>query len=420
MRSLICFSMQQPTLLPQEKQMKTSSDDARLQWQEGEQTQQMRWHSEQGAPAPKRVVVADDQMPADTAYRLACEGTALLWKGDFQNAKQLLQALARRVDRPAAKPKKKATAERVHPTPTNELPAAAFHRHRQAQAHRARVLGMLLITIYHDYSIALKRAPNVRDACIEAFGPAKENGEAFVISLRELLGLIGAHQWRKNGVRIPALDASITPHYGVYSPLRGEYLDLIAKAPLPAHATAAVGIAFDIGTGTSVIACLLAKRGVKKIIATDQDERALNCARENIGKLGYQQQIELSKTDLFPEGQADLIVCNPPWLPVRPNTPIENAIYDPESRMLRGFLSGLVTHLAPQGEAWLIMSDFAEQLGLRDENALWNWITEAGLQVVGKMDIKPQHGKATDVSDPLHAARAAEVTSLWRLRAQAR
>ena len=29
----------------------------------------------------------------------ACEGTALLWRGDFQNARQLLQALARHLKR---------------------------------------------------------------------------------------------------------------------------------------------------------------------------------------------------------------------------------------------------------------------------------------------------------------------------------
>jgi hypothetical protein len=39
----------------------------------------------------------------------------------------------------------------------------------------------------------------------------------------------------------------------------------------------------------------------------------------------------------------------------------------------------------------------------------------AGLQVRGRIDVRPQHPKATDASDPLHAARAAEVTSLWRL-----
>ncbi|HPH15484.1 MAG TPA: hypothetical protein PLC34_16865, partial [Burkholderiaceae bacterium] len=63
------------------------------------------WRSERGASPPKKVVIADDTTTADAAYRLACEGTALLWRGDFQNARQLLQALARRADKPARKPK---------------------------------------------------------------------------------------------------------------------------------------------------------------------------------------------------------------------------------------------------------------------------------------------------------------------------
>jgi hypothetical protein len=37
------------------------------------------WRAESGAAAPRRVVAADDTMSADTAYRLACEGTGLLW-----------------------------------------------------------------------------------------------------------------------------------------------------------------------------------------------------------------------------------------------------------------------------------------------------------------------------------------------------
>ncbi len=55
------------------------------------------------APPPKRVIVVDDTTPADAAYRLACEGTALLWHGDFHNATQLLQALVRRIDRTPAR-----------------------------------------------------------------------------------------------------------------------------------------------------------------------------------------------------------------------------------------------------------------------------------------------------------------------------
>lgn len=391
-----------------------------LHWVENDEQCSLRWHSENGAPPPKRVQIADDRITADAAYKLACEGTALLWRGDFQNARQLLQALARRIDRKPEKTLKKAkpaahaavteTANELQLMQTTQITQTtqAFHLHRQAQSQRARVLAMLLIPFDSDYQIPLRRAPDVQQACIEAYGPAST---PFVASLRELLGLVGAHEWRKKGVEISALNARIFPHYGVFSPLRGEYIELVAKAPL-----AQTELAFDIGTGTGVLAALLARRGIKKVIATDQDPRALKCARENLQALGLDQQVELLQVDLFPEGRAALIVCNPPWVPARPNSPIEYAVYDPESSMLRGFLAGVAAHLEENGEAWLILSDLAEHLGLRSSAQLWSWIEAGGLKVAGKMDIKPQHPKASDANDPLHSARAAEITSLWRLK----
>ena len=58
--------------------------------------------------------VADDTMKADTAHQLACAGTALmLWRGDFQNARLLLQTVSRRVDglRRNGQPGKRVRAE---------------------------------------------------------------------------------------------------------------------------------------------------------------------------------------------------------------------------------------------------------------------------------------------------------------------
>jgi methylase of polypeptide subunit release factors len=110
-----------------------------------------------------------------------------------------------------------------------------------------------------------------------------------------------------------------------------------------------------------------------------------------------------------------LVVCNPPWVPARPSSPIEGAIFDPDSRMLRGFLAGVGAHLAPTGEAWLVLSDLAEHLGLRSRADLLAMIEAAGLTVIGRNDVRPTHPRAADVTDPLHKARAAEVTSLWRL-----
>ena len=375
------------------------SEQPTITWTEGDEARAALWRSEAGLPPPKRVVVADDTITADDAYHLACEGTAMLWRGDFQNARQLLLAMARRVDRKPNKPAKK-NAPAV-------APADAFHRHRLTQSQRARTLGMLLLPFDADYTVPLRRAPDVKLACTEAYGPGSQ---PFVASLRELLGLIGAHEWRKNGVTVPALNARIHPHYGVFAPVRSEYLKLVAKAPLPANS-----LAFDIGTGTGVIAALLAKRGVEHIVATEQDPRALTCARENIERLGLVAQVEVVEQNLFPPGRAPLVVCNPPWIPARPSSPIERAIFDPESQMLRGFLSGLAEHLETNGEGWLILSDLAEHLGLRSRPELLAMIAAAGLKVIDRLDIRPQHPKASDENDALHTVRAAEITSLWRL-----
>src|SRR6185503_9320531 len=207
------------------------------------------------------------------------------------------------------------------------------------------------------HRIPLRRAPDVHQACLEAYGPAEEPS---VASLRELLGLIGAHEWRKHGIKIPALGARIHPHYGVFTPVRHEYADLVASAPIPSR-----DLAFDIGTGTGVLSAILARRQVRRLVATDLDPRAVACARENLDRLGFGPQVETKLADLFPEGRATLIVCNPPWIPATPTSPLERAVYDPDSRMLRGFLSGLAAHLEPKGEGWLILSNLAEQLGLR-------------------------------------------------------
>lgn len=387
-----------------------------MHWEEGGQTHSALWHSENGISPHKRVIVGDDTLTADDAYHLACEGTAILWRGDFQNARQLLQALVRRVDRPSKKSKR--ASKRVIKganQPQIQTSVDLFNQHRLTQSQRARVLGMLLIECGSDHSISLRRAPDVSAACLEAYGVATE---PYVISLRELLGVISAHEWRKNGVPVLADSEGeaifIYPHYGVFSPIRGEYLELVCSAPLP-KALDLESLAFDIGVGTGVLSVILAMRGVKNIVATDQDERALACAAENIQRLNLTSQIQVLKANLFPQAKAALIVCNPPWLPARPSSKLEHAIYDLDSQMLKGFLANLKNHLLPNGEGWLILSDLAEHLGLRTRAELLSWIEQAGLVVLSRIDTKPKHSKALDQADPLHFARVAEVTSMWRL-----
>jgi methylase of polypeptide subunit release factors len=371
-----------------------------ISWLAGEQTLTLAWRSENGWAPPKRTMLADDTMSADTAYRLASEGVALIWTGDFQNARQLLHALARRT----AKRRPKYL----------ELPyPERFHQVRLARAQRARTLGMLCLPFEPHHLLKHRRAPDVKGACLAAHG---DSANGYIMPLTELLGLISAYEWRKNGIDIPALGARIHPHYGVFAPTRSEYLELIAQAPLP-QGPGMLGHAFDIGTGTGVIAALLLKRGLTHVTATDTQARALDCAQENIERFGLSSGVKFVQADLFPDGQADLIVCNPPWLPGRPASGLEHAIYDQDQHMLNGFLKGLRAHLTPQGEGWLILSDLAEHLGLRTREDLLDMIETAGLRVMERLDIRPMHAKTKDEEDPLADARRAEVTSLWRLRA---
>jgi len=158
-----------------------------VSWQENNKSHKASWHSEAGLDVPKNIVIANDETKADQAYKLACEGTALLYRGDFQNAKQLLQAITRRVDRKPIKP----TANMLE----------AFHQHRARQIQRANITNKLLIELQHG-KCDLKRAPEVKEAVLGALVLDEKQDKlpnSIILSLRELLGMVGAHEWRKRG-----------------------------------------------------------------------------------------------------------------------------------------------------------------------------------------------------------------------------
>ncbi|ABE73842.1 methyltransferase [Psychrobacter cryohalolentis] len=391
-----------------------------VQWHENETLRQARWLSQSNHVPPARIVVVDDKTTADEAYRLACAGTSMLWRGDFNNARQLLQAITRRIDRAnerseqrkinkeANKPAKSAKSTDETLAPSKDIPNL-FHQQRQVQSQRSRLLSRLLLELDAGYVSQLRRAPDVSAACTAAFG---ELNESCLISFRDLQGALGAAGWRVKGVAIENLGLSIFPHYGVFAPTRHEYVQLLLDAPLPAS----YDVAFDIGTGTGLLAIILAQRGVKQVIATDLNLRALACASDNLTRLDL-PAVQLQQADLYPNDAplANLLVCNPPWLPAKPTSPLEFAVYDANSTMLRGFLQGAKQHLAKQGEVWLILSDLAEHLQLRSRDELLGWFANAGLEVKYRLNTQPKHGRSQDDTDPLFAARNAEVTSLWCL-----
>lgn len=357
---------------------------------------ELEWRSESTQKPPAQAVYSGETN-ATAVLAAARDNTATVWTGDYHNAKQVLAAMKKRLRKPNSKP-----AADIQ---------TAFHSHRMRQSQNSRLLNMLAVEIGADFSLDLPRAPDVAAALADVYGTP--NGQPFLLPLNRLLGYIGAHEWHKQGVFVPALDAHIHVPFGVFSPLRGEYLDLIAQTPLPPECKTA----FDIGTGSGVIAALLARRGIADITATDTNPRAIACAQTNIERLGFSANIRIENTDLFPQGKADLIVCNPPWLPAKPTSAIEAALYDPGHAMLKSFLNSVRGRLNENGEAWLIMSDLAEHLHLRAPDFLTECFQTASLQVADILSTRPTHRKADDEADPLAFARSRETTFLYRLKA---
>lgn len=371
----------------------SSERSAPLAWRDGAGEHLATWVSP-GAP-PRQLGPAGDDTRAGAAVARARRGEGLVYAGDYHNARQLLTAMARRL--PAARA-------------GGGSPSALFHAGRERTRLEQLLLSRVLVPLEPGWRVMLRRSPDVREACEEALGPSPA-GTA-LLPLRELLGIIGAHEWRRRGVLVPALGARVHPHYAVYAPIRGEYVDLVAAAAT--EWPVAGKHAFEVGTGTGVLALLLARAGAR-VTATDIDPRAVACARENADRLALSARVEVAVADLFPEGEADLVVSNPPWVPAEAHGPLDRAVYDPGGAFLERLVRGLPAHLSAGGQAWIVLSDLAERLGLRAPQHLPRLAAAAGLSVAAVREVRPTHPRAQDRSDPLHAIRAAEVTRLFRL-----
>jgi len=354
------------------------------------------WPSEVEPPS-RRPGLVGDATRADGALRRARTGEFLVYQGDYHNARQLLASMGRRL-------------ARARPRPGGDL-AERWRAVRAGRNEDHTVLSRLLVPVEGDLRIPLRRAPDLRPALAHALGGAP--GRELLLPLREVLGAVGSFEWRRRGVEVPALGGRVYPLHGVFAPVRGEHVALVAAElgnfPLAGK------LAFDVGTGTGVLAVLLARSGAR-VVATDVSEAAVRSAEEEVARFGLGGNVEVKTMDLFPPGRADLVVTNPPWIPGDPESPLDRAVYDPGGSFLRRFLSELPRHLREAGEGWLVLSDLAELVGLRPPGQLAEALAEAGLRVVRTRSARPGHPRSRDPEDPVSEARSRETVTLYRLQ----
>lgn len=89
----------------------------------------------------------------------------------------------------------------------------------------------------------------------------------------------------------------------------------------------------DIGTGTGILACTIAKYTLSKSTALDVSDNALKIAEENIKNLDLSEKVKTLKSNLFEKvsEKYDLIVSNPPYIPLSEKATIQKEVtFDPD------------------------------------------------------------------------------------------
>jgi len=120
----------------------------------------------------------------------------------------------------------------------------------------------------------------------------------------------------------------------------------------------------DIGTGTGVIALMLAQRfGNAKIDAVEIDESAADTAEANCRSSPFANRLSIYAVgfedffERYPDRQYDLIVSNPPFYINSLLSPIEKKQLAKHAGefFFKDMLSSISKHLSEQGSCWLIL-----------------------------------------------------------------
>ncbi|CAE7604747.1 METTL21C [Symbiodinium sp. KB8] len=227
--------------------------------------------------------------------------------------------------------------------------------------------------------IALQGAPR---ADFLRYGDLFSTGHQFALPSGVLMGLANAWQYFEGGVRFPflappVLTGPVRPFYGVYAyPHPVTHFDMLIEWLRNSSDSRTLQSALDVGTGCGVVALMLRRIAeIPDVVATDVSPNAVYGAREELKRQGL-DDVEVLCSDLFTgmDRKFDLVVFNPPWLPLPqptanepPRTVLDlGNFYSPD--LFRRFFDGLPKVLNSDGRAVLLFSNHATIRGYVDQH----------------------------------------------------
>jgi SAM-dependent methyltransferase len=328
------------------------------------------------------VLVHSTEMPLVEVFRLAATGSDFLIN-DYGVARRLHAGFLKRIG-------------------TKEV--SCINRFRQAQGflvvffiawlfigwnkgETRTLLSHLRLSMNERHEFQGKGAPaTLATACEMAFGPAPVR---YQLPYRDAAAAIGVYEMQRVGIDVCGL--TIRPFFGIFAPTRPAYCLMLERVLQGLGGD----LALDVGSGTGVLAMLLARR-FKQVVATEI--MSTECAKENVRSNGF-RNVSVVQADLFPPAMEDqlfdCIVFNPPWIPGKPLAPTDVAVYDKNGATLSRFLAEAPSRLKQDGRAIVIVSNLGELCGLRgamrdeiEQTRVWQIESETKEQLTNEKNKK--------------------------------
>ena len=261
-----------------------------------------------------------------------------------------------------------------------------------------------------DHRLVVRKAPEI--GWLKILYPEVNE---FLIPFSQVQGLNSAWQWYLNGVPMPVLKNRIFPFYGTYFPTRFEHLQLLDQW-LETYQGLKV-TAIDVGVGCGVMTYQLLNHGLEQVTATDSNPNAIYGMKEDLGKKGITSEVKLRFGDLFAQSntQADLIVFNPPWLPLATDSDgLDQAMYYDEDLFPR-FFSEAHKYLKSDGRLVMLFSNLAQVTGLTKTNPIEEELENSG-RFQKESLIKTKVNSASQKTSRNQNWREDELVELWVLK----
>lgn len=186
----------------------------------------------------------------------------------------------------------------------------------------------------------------------------------------------------------------VHPFYGAYAPTRTEHLELFATW-LSGYAGER-SRAVDVGTGSGILAFLLARAGAEEVVATDINPNAVESVRRELAR--HPAPITVREDDLLSgvAGSLDLIVFNPPWMHGTPRRPLDQAMFF-EDGLFERFFDQAAERLSPSGRIVMLFSNILRLVQRDHPHPIDAELARGRFTLVQKLrrKVKPEPGRRT-------------------------